>query len=823
MKGTLEKQIEIEEAIKQEAIQKYLNNLHKAIENDRFNGTREGTFLVKTTLPTYAAALQAFLEKPDRGTLEKDKNLLKLLVDDYEVIALLVISTVVSSTSHSIKSASTIVGIATAIVRELAKVSLSDNIRRDNPRFISYLGTEFKRANKRRKEMLIAKHIKDLENFDTYNDNKRVSVRIGVMLIDILISSGANLVEKHTVFVNGNKSFNLRLTEAAQDAIFEVGKDSLASVMTTATRLPTIIKPVDYDPYTLKGGYHKYPISLLKTQHSKHRKFLKGKDFSKVIPIVNKLQSTPWRFNKRIVDVITDIFEDNMVDPRIPGRLPKLFGGLPTSNTLKLKELITQADFGELEDGWKLGKEGHHAYVKAKNELMILLDKESGNRLSVIFALATYTKMCDYDELYFPHQLDYRGRVYPHTAFVSVQQPAYIKAMLEFANGDTLTEVGLEGLKIHLANCYGKDKVLFKERIAFIDSILPMVLRSAEDPMGNIYEWTEADSPFEFLAGCFAYKDYLDGKPIHLPTQWDSTCSGIQVYSGLLYDKEGAEAVNVIGQERNDIYQRVADRDNIHLANGNYPKVFSFTDSEKTQREAPSHVEAKSLIGNITRSLVKRNVMTVPYSVSFRGMQDQLKGELQDLKFAGKQFWEGELWVTVRLLATLNQTSINEIVKGAQLGQEYLKAITRTLTEAAVWYTPIYNLPILQPSFKVDTYTVQTLMGTLNVQYSTDELDKRSQVNAIAPNIIHSLDSTILYGTVDRYEKDIGTIHDCFMVHPNDWIRIKNCFKESYVDLMSMNPLRHIGGQLDPEGLVDVPYIGTLDLNDVMLSEYIIS
>jgi DNA-directed RNA polymerase len=72
----------------------------------------------------------------------------------------------------------------------------------------------------------------------------------------------------------------------------------------------------------------------------------------------------------------------------------------------------------------------------------------------------------------------------------------------------------------------------------------------AINPLLNLSSWAQTDSPFEFLAFCFAYSDYLNDNNalIHIPVALDAVCSGIQIYSGLLLDGVGAEAVNVINK-----------------------------------------------------------------------------------------------------------------------------------------------------------------------------------------------------------------------------------------------------------------------------------
>lgn len=828
MEATIEKQIELENEVKEETIQRYINELTSAINQDRFDGTTEGTSLIKVTLPLYTAALSEFLNSDHRGEIKKDKDLLLLMFTKTNVLALTVLSTVISLLGNP-KPQGT-VQIALAIVNKLKTLDLYNNITEHNPKFIAYLGNEFKRANKRRKEFLIKKHIEDLKDFDSYSKDKKIATRIGALLIDILINSGANIVEKYTAFNSkGNKQYYLRLTDSATNSILTIGRNNLANIMSIANRLPMIVEPIAYDS-SLKGGYINDKIPLMKSIHKIQRDFTKSKDLSKVLPIVNKLQSVSWRFNRRIVDLITDIFESNMVDHSNMSRLTKLIGDLPTANNIDIKDIIRKEDYGELIDGWQLEREAYHNYTKDKNEMSIILDKEKGKRLALIFALGVYTKLADYDNIYFPQQLDYRGRIYPKPTFLSVQQPSYIKAMLEFSNGEYLTETGVEGLKIHIANSYGFDKVSFKDRIRWVEENIEKILEAAQDPIESCYYWNEADSPFEFLAGCMALDDHLKGLKVHLPTGFDSTCSGIQVYSGLLMDKVGAESVNVVNTYnedgeviRADIYDKISKKVNQYLEEGDYPIEFEFKDAEGVERRVSTAIEAHSIVGKITRGLVKRNVMTFVYSVTFRGMQDQLRSELEDMKFAGNQFWEGEFWVVVRLIATLNHKAITELIHGGVLGQEYFKDCVKDLKEPACWTTPIYNFPIMQSSFKFETHRYKTFLGQLSVQYQTDKLDTRSQSNAIAPNIIHSLDSTILYGAVDRFKGDIGTIHDCFLVHPNNWKEIQRCFKESYIEIMEAKPLETIGKQLDPNGIVEVPWIGTLDLEDVRKATYIIS
>ena len=118
---------------------------------------------------------------------------------------------------------------------------------------------------------------------------------------------------------------------------------------------------------------------------------------------------------------------------------------------------------------------------------------------------------------------------------------------------------------------------------------------------------------------------------------------------------------------------------------------------------------------------------------------------------------------------------------------------------------------------------VQTIYGALSLRLEGSSLNKRRQSNQIAPNFIHSIDSTILLGTVEEVECLIGTIHDCFLVPPNGGYEVQEAYKKAFVETMEANPIRRIQQRLDPLEAVEFPEYGSLDLDDVYDAQYIIS
>lgn len=587
MTGLYERQVAIEKASEGKASSKYLKDLTDAITQGRFDDTREGQALMKTIfLPIRSKVIEYFGTKY-RGHTEKTQNYIKLLCDDPNEFTYTVISTLVSSIAKHNNSIH-LTSLASAITRRLKKLHLFSRLKKDNPKLHSYLGQEFRRASAKRKEMLIEKHISSLYELEETGDDVN-EIRTGTQIIELIMNSGVDLLVQTRRHTRRKKpAYFISFTEEVLDILYNINTRILPSPIMQ----PMIVEPRDWTSL-YDGGYLEYKIPLVKSKGKAVKKFLREQDFSKIYPIVNRLQKTSWRINKRVADIIFDIYSQGLIDPKSPKTLPRCYGGIPSPNVPTIEEIIGTKEYktnptDEEREDWR-------QWNKQREHIRIGLDGEVGRRLQFILTMNMMEDMIDYERFYYVYQFDYRGRVYPHTDFLNPQSKGYTKAMLEFADGTHLDEVGVRWLKIHLANCWGLDKEPFKDRIAWVEANVSNILEVNKDPMDTLGFWTEADSPYEFLAACFAYADYLQGKPIHLPIQLDAVNSGVQFYSGLLLDKEGAENCCVIGSKRSDLYQLVADRVNEKLTKGEYPKMITFMDSEGKEKTVSSRVEANSL------------------------------------------------------------------------------------------------------------------------------------------------------------------------------------------------------------------------------------
>ena len=808
-----EEQKRLEKEARDIKASKEYTNLVDAISQGRFDETVQGNALLKTFFEPVRDKIQEYLDTEYQGHTGRTQRYIKYLCDDADVLAYVTLQSLVKSIAK-FNNSTKILAVANSIMNVLMVNKSYEDAKAIDPKLIAYLGSEYRRASASRKQILLEKHLHEYR--DKIDNKGKEEVKAGAVLIDIVLSSGSGMIEKKKVWEHKKTIYTIGFT----NEVFDVLKNGYNIHPTLATYLPMIVPPRDWIGFK-EGGYLTVDFEFVKIQSRVMRGKLKGRDYDKPMKVINKLQQTGWRVNNRVQKVLEHIYSHNMIDPRSPPTLPRCYGDIPTSNVTDISDLITPMPY--IEDPTAEQKKAWAIWNKKREKIQIDLDGEHGRRLQYVMTMATVKKMIQYEKFYYAYCLDYRSRVYPIADFFTPQSKGYVKAMLEFSEGKVLDIVGEYWLKIHIANTFGLDKAPFAERIDWVDSNRLKLLKVATDPLGFLSDWVYTDSPYEFLAGCYAYQDYTQGLPVHLPIQLDAVNSGVQMYSGLLLDKAGATSTCVIGDVRSDLYGEVAARVEHKLVNKQYPAYFNFIDKSGTERVAHTKEEATSMIGNFTRSMTKTNVMTVPYSVSMRGMTLQNWDTMDDMKLKGKDFWNGDEWVVNKLWTELTHESIFEIVQGARAGQEYLKDVARLQKDVALWHTPIYNFPVMQPSFKNIESRISTVLGTLYMAEQTDELKKQKQLSSIAANYIHSIDATILLYIIDNSTSSIGTIHDCFLVHPNQGEEVRNLYKEGYVEVMKSDPLGKFSKELDPEQQVEIPYVGDLDLDDVYNSEYIIS
>ena len=403
----------------------------------------------------------------------------------------------------------------------------------------------------------------------------------------------------------------------------------------------------------------------------------------------------------------------------------------------------------------------------------------------------------DRDKFYIPWSFDYRGRAYPIPAFLTPQDTDFGKSLLMFADGSYMTPEAEDWLAFQVATTYGLDKAPMAERLEWVKNNTHLISCVASDPILHIHEWEAADEPWQFLAACDEYYHCVLKCDRHFTRALiatDATCSGLQILAGLARDKNTAKLVNVLPSDKpQDAYAVVAATATPHC---------------------PSSIRL-----HMDRKTVKRVVMTVPYNAKPFSNRGYIKDALKE---KGIEIDKDDLTKTV--IAVRN--AMDEVVPGPMavmswIESEVAKAIDRGKTELS-WVTPS-GFVVTQKLMKKQTVQVELqLMGRCKLTVAVDDsekVDKQHHKNATAPNLIHSLDASLLHFSALRFDAPIALIHDSVLCRATDMSSLSAIVRETYMHLFAEHDyLQDFADQIEAE--TDPPIIGDLQPESVIESTY---
>lgn len=622
---------------------------------------------------------------------------------------------------------------------------------------------------------------------------------------------------------------------------------------------PMIIPPRPWDSPT-EGGYYgdgTLGVSLLRlgyhqenTYTSEYKRKLESIDLSAVYGALNAMQDTPFVINKDILKVMKDIYASGGV-----------LGGLPQTEPLaRLPELPKTATKEELKEH---KKKAVHIY---KQE-----EARKSKALRLLMALKTAEKFAGYERIYFPWNMDYRGRCYPIPTSLSPQGDDISKSLLLFADPQPCqNNDDYKWMAIHGANLAGNDKVSFADRIKWIEDNTTNIIASAQDPLGYTwwYEVSKGDYPMEYLAFCFEWKrlkDYMSTKGTckgfksGLALAFDGTCSGLQHFSAILRDEIGGAAVNLIPSEKvQDIYSIVAKKVNDVLLSD---AVKGENDTQKTDKEGyvkknsdgsvAIKYGSKTLAQNwivfnrekfgqdgITRKVCKRSVMTLAYGSKQYGFKENLLTDIiRPYVLANSEtspfvnptqaavYMAGLIWDAV-------STTVVKAVEGMKWLQEIAGMICDN-SRVVTWVTP-NGLPVQQNYMVEEQKTVQLRFNGARARFYSREvtgnIDARAQRNGISPNFIHSMDACHLQRVVvaehEKGNRNFAMIHDSFGTDIAHAGQLYKTIREEFIGLYKdqnhleafLNSVRYLIA--DDAEIPDIPKFGTLDIGLIAHSDF---
>lgn len=606
---------------------------------------------------------------------------------------------------------------------------------------------------------------------------------------------------------------------------------------------PTIIPPREWDAEGDGGYYGELMdcVSLLRLHrhndiYSKsYEKKLKQIDMSNVRKAVNAVQTTPWVINNQVLDVLQYVLEIG------GGR-----AGIPLSKELdKPAKCVDNPDEKTLKD-WKAKMVKYYRSESRRTSIL----------LRVYSHLTTAKRFKDYEKIYFPCNMDFRGHIYPIPSF-NFQGDDLNKSLLLFAEPPACQdETCYKWMLVEGANLAGVDKVSFDDRMKWVLDNEPQILAVADDPKANMW-WADQDEPCQFLAWCFEYKKMKDYMASHnnsivgfvtgLNVAFDGTCSGLQHFSAILRDPVGGRAVNLVPADKpSDIYGIVAEKVNKvleqDLVNGTDDTEEKDKQGKKYTKHGTRFLSSIWLSYGVTRKVTKRSVMTLAYGSKEYGFKDQLLEDVikpdKDSKTGDEvSVFEGCESQAARYLAKLIWKAVGTTVIAAVEGMKWLQDCARKVTknnQVVTWSTPT-GLLVQQAYMVTKSKRIFTRCAGKQIRIYdntiTGEIDNRKQASGVAPNFIHSMDAAHLQLTlcncVDKGIHHFAVIHDSYAAPLAQAQIMFDTVRESFIQMYTEQDVfenfRQDLSALADEELPEPPKKGNLDINVVKDSLYIFS
>lgn len=843
------KQLQLEHEAHTEGEKRFLKAMERQIQAGEFADNAAAKPLLSTLVPKVAQRMTEWMdEKGSKGGHRPVawKKLQGITMDSVAVIALKVILVCLTKEEHT-----NVTNVAFKIGRSIEDEMRFGRIRDEEAKHFKKhvkeqlnkrVGMVYKKAFMQAVESkLVETKVLKTEWAAWQNEE---TVHVGIRLIEAVIEATGLVVMTRPYA--GDAKRDGEYIELAEEYVNILSKRAGALAGIAPMYQPCVVPPKPWTSPT-SGGYWaagRKPLTLVRAPSKRALERYNDVYMPEVYEAVNTIQNTAWKINKKVLSVVNEIInwkncpvsDVPMMDAQRPEK--------PDEFTVN-DEVLFKA--------WK--KEAAAIYRKEKARV--------SKRLSMEFIVGQANKFNQFKRIWFPYNMDWRGRVYAVSMF-NPQGNDMTKGLLTLADGKPIGEEGFYWLKIHGANCAGVDKVPFPERIKWVENNVDHIIASAKDPLGYTW-WAEQDSPFCFLAFCFEYAGVAHhglSYNCSLPLAFDGSCSGIQHFSAMLRDEIGGSAVNLLpSKEVQDIYRIVADKVvevlKVDAKQGTADTVELI---EKDGEMVEKYITGTSKLANqwltfgVNRGVTKRSVMTLAYGSKEYGFRDQIledtinpaidngKGNMftqphQAAGYMAKLIWNAVSETVVAAVEAMNWLQQSASLLAAEVKDKKTKEVLRKAC-AVHWVTPD-GFPVWQEYRKpVQKRLNLMFMGEFRLQPTVNTtkdsgIDAHKQKSGIAPNFVHSQDGSHLRMTIVHAHRAYGiesfaVIHDSFGTIPADAGSLFKAVRESMVNTYENNDVladfyEQFADQLHESQLEKMPALpskGTLDIRSILDSDF---
>lgn len=536
--------------------------------------------------------------------------------------------------------------------------------------------------------------------------------------------------------------------------------------------LPSTEKPVPwgYENGELVGGYASHQFDLIRRKSKIPYPYQELPQ--QVFDVANYIQDVPWRVNERVLHEV----EQRLFKPTRGEFIKTAF---PDKSGVNF-----ECPIEDLTEEERLSRSKYYSalelYIAEVGDYESAVGKWRATKIALDIAKLYIGKI-----IYFPHNYDFRGRIYPISIGLSPQGSDAIKGVLEYAEGEVLTEEGEQWCWAYLASLYGNDKLPFNERVKRGKELI-------------LADFLEADEPYQFLSHQLELQRWVADNEYEVKTRihLDACNSGSQFTSAITGDLSGCLATNVIPSpdgKRKDAYLMVAES-----ATKTIEDIELKSDNEEFYL---------SLLRENGRKICKRPVMVSNYGGTAGGRVEIIFDMFRELNVP-REFIDKK---TASGLSKVIGQSIEGVLVGGKLFETYIQkfvSLIASKNKTISWTTPDgflvlhakYEKTIVQRSCKIGDKKVY-----INKAVHTKKLNKRQMKNASAPNYIHSLDAALLrmtaQRTMNRGVKNTSWIHDSFGTSPNNIGKMLHDTKLSFIKLIKSKPLDELDKTLRKSAL----------------------
>lgn len=770
-----------------------------------------GKKLLNDAIGPLTEAIGAFVEAAGSGAARRRATALPYLAHVDPVQAAYLTARVAINAASTCKTVNTTaVFLGVALEEHLNMLRLA----KAAPGLYRKVAEQLKTSTSSKHREGVYRHVRAKYHIESLRWSHREKLLVGMKLLELFVdATGFATLERRTTGKNDTPVF-IVLTEQTQAWLERAhSKCELLAPL----HFPMVAPPREWtNPY--RGGYLSdlIHVRFVRTGSRGYLDELGSLDLSRMYKAVNAVQATPWRINRAVYEIMADLWNTGGAVAGMPRRsdlpLPPRPEGVPE----KANGLVLTVGQQEALKTWKAKASKVHAENAATR----------GARIALTQQLYIGRRFLDERAIYFPHFVDFRGRIYPFASFVNPQADDTGKALLEFAEGKPLGEDGAFWLAVHIAGLWGIDKVSFDDRVKWVMENEEKILACVIDPHADDAFWHEADKPFQALAAAIewaGYKMHGDEYVSHLPIAMDGSCSGLQHFSAMLRDEVGGAAVNLVPADKPaDIYTAVAAR-------------------AQAMSDSSAYGMAAVWEGKVCRKIAKQPTMTLCYSATKFGMQGQIENALRKLDEDGPYLDPAvERHHAAVYMAGIVWDAIGDVVIAAKRAMSWLQEVSKVAAEAGMpvrWTAPC-GLPVLQEYKERVGKKIEVHFGgqrvMLTVAEDTNKLSVRRQVSGIAPNFVHSLDSSHLIGTVnlglDNGLEHFCVIHDSFATHACDTSMLNAVLREAFVQQYRVDVLGKFREEIIEQLTITAPELvtrippcpraGRLDLEAVRESEF---